>query len=121
MLRDFHSYGIWFSTYELLLSQVIKQECKPREEIPGWKIAGCGVITGVVLWTAVYPFDVVKSKMQADGFGEKGRYRNMRDAVRQTWRIEGLRGFSRGLVPTLVRAVPVSAGTFVGLVLTSLW
>lgn len=117
MLREFHSYGIWFSVYELLLSQVIKRENKSRNEIPGCKIAGCGVVTGVVLWAANYPFDVVKSKMQADRFGEGRKYRNMRHVVWQMWRSDGLYGFFRGLWPTLVRAVPVSAGTFVVLVL----
>ncbi|KAH8700210.1 mitochondrial carnitine/acylcarnitine carrier protein [Talaromyces proteolyticus] len=112
MLREFHSYGIWFSVYELLMSQVAGCENMSREGIPSWKIAGCGIVTGVVLWAANYPIDVVKSKMQADGFGEERKYRNMRDVVRQTWRHDRLHGFFRGLGPTLVRAVPVSAGTF---------
>lgn len=85
-----------------------------REDLPTWQIASCGVITGLVLWSVNYPFDVVKSKMQADGFGVADkRYVNMRDVVRRTWKVEGVRGFFRGLGPTLFRAVPVSGGTFV--------
>ncbi|KAL4898750.1 mitochondrial carrier protein [Aspergillus ambiguus] len=113
MLREFHSYGIWFSVFEVLLSLAMKVEEKPRDQIAGWKIAACGALTGEVLWTANYPFDVVKSKMQADGFGADRRYRDMRDVVRQTWAEAGARGFFNGLGPTLLRAVPVSAGTFV--------
>jgi len=30
----------------------------------------------------------------------------------QTWKLEGVRGFWKGIGPTLVRAMPVSAGTF---------
>ncbi|GFF56659.1 LOW QUALITY PROTEIN: carrier protein [Aspergillus udagawae] len=70
MLREFHSYGIWFSIFELSLSQVLKMENKQRDEIASWKIAGCGALTGQILWTANYPFDLVKSKMQADRFGK---------------------------------------------------
>ncbi|BCS18286.1 uncharacterized protein APUU_11114S [Aspergillus puulaauensis] len=84
-----------------------------REDLPTWQIASCGAITGLVLWSVNYPFDVVKSKMQADGFGAGRRYVNLRDVVRQTWRVEGVKGFFRGLGPTLFRAVPVSGGTFV--------
>jgi solute carrier family 25 carnitine/acylcarnitine transporter 20/29 len=36
----------------------------------------------------------------------------MRDCFAQTWRAEGARGFWRGIGPTLLRAMPVSAGTF---------
>ena len=52
--------------------------------------------------------------MQSDGFGAGGmRYANMRDVWRQTWRAEGARGFWKGIGPTCVRALPVSAGTFI--------
>lgn len=83
------------------------------EDIAPWKVAGCGGIAGEVLWAANHPFDVVKSKMQTDGFGPERNYRTMRDAVRQTWQVDGFQGFFRGLGPTLCRAMPVSAGTFV--------
>lgn len=134
MLREFGSYGVWFCVYEGLLSRLTRTspssssststpklspdtdtQPKPtrREDLPTWQIASCGVITGLVLWSVNYPFDVVKSKMQADGFGVADkRYVNMRDVVRRTWKVEGVRGFFRGLGPTLCRAVPVSAGTY---------
>ncbi|KAL4947997.1 mitochondrial carrier domain-containing protein [Aspergillus filifer] len=128
MLREFGSYGVWFSVYEFLLSRLASpspdsstsshshshSSPKPtRDQIPTYKIAICGVATGLVLWSVNYPFDVVKSKMQADGFGSQRVYRNMRDVVRQTWAADGVNGFYRGLGPTLLRAVPVSAGTFI--------
>ena len=84
-----------------------------RKEISSPKVALYGGIAGEALWVASYPFDVIKSKMQSDGFGVgKQRYKNMRDCFRQTWRAEGWRGFWKGIGPTLVRAMPVSAGTF---------
>ncbi|KAL4943229.1 hypothetical protein BDV06DRAFT_211262 [Aspergillus oleicola] len=123
MLREFGSYGVWFSVYEHLLSrftapslsstQSSTLKTQNRETIPTYKIATCGIITGLVLWTVNYPFDVVKSKMQADGLGQDRLYRNMRDVVMRTYRETGMNGFYRGLGPTLLRAVPVSAGTFV--------
>jgi solute carrier family 25 carnitine/acylcarnitine transporter 20/29 len=117
MLREFGSYGVWFSVYETLLSRVADLDTKlgtnGKGQVSTYKIATCGIVTGLVLWTVNYPFDLVKSKMQADGFGQYQRYPRMRDAVRETWRESGWRGFWRGLGPTLMRAVPVSAGTFV--------
>lgn len=83
-----------------------------RDEISQWKVAAYGGLAGEALWLGSYPLDVVKSKMQSDGFGDQARYSSMRDCFRQTWVQEGARGFWRGIGPTLVRALPVSAGTF---------
>ena len=83
-----------------------------RKDISSPKVALYGGLAGEALWLSSYPFDVVKSKMQSDGFGEKMRYRGMLDCFAQTWRTEGARGFWKGIGPTLLRAMPVSAGTF---------
>lgn len=83
-----------------------------RESIPTWKVAFYGGLAGEALWLASYPFDVVKSKMQSDGFGASQKYLGMRDCFAKTWRAEGARGFWKGIAPTLLRAMPVSAGTF---------
>ncbi|KAL2815314.1 mitochondrial carrier protein [Aspergillus granulosus] len=124
MLREFGSYGVWFSVYGFLLSRASNSttstpttstilEAKAESKPPTYKIATCGILTGHVLWTVNYPFDVVKSKMQADGFGRNQKYLRMRDVLTATWKESGWRGFWRGLGPTLVRSGPVSAGTFV--------
>jgi len=54
----------------------------------------------------------VKSKMQTDGLGKDMKYKSMRDCFGQVWKAEGVRGFWKGIGPTLMRAMPVSAGTF---------
>lgn len=94
------------------MNQDVKRNNYLRKEVPTWKVALYGGLAGEMLWISSYPFDVIKSKMQTDGFGEKQRYKSMRDAFAQTFRQEGAMGFWRGLGPTLLRAMPVSAGTF---------
>lgn len=83
-----------------------------REDISQWKVATYGGLAGEALWLSSYPFDVVKSKMQSDGLGADRKYLGMRDCFAKTYRGEGLRGFWKGIGPTLLRAAPVSAGTF---------
>lgn len=83
-----------------------------REGIGALKVALYGGLAGEALWIASYPFDVIKSKMQSDGFGDKQVYKSMRDCFAKTWRAEGAIGFWRGIGPTLLRAMPVSGGTF---------
>lgn len=59
------------------------------------------------LWAVIYPIDMIKSRMQTDGFspatGQK--YKSTLDCVRTVWRTEGWRAFTRGLGPTLIRCV----------------
>ena len=83
-----------------------------RKDISTLKIAFYGGLAGEALWIASYPFDVIKSKMQTDGFGTDQKYKTMRSAFAKTWRAEGARGFWKGIGPTLLRAMPVSGGTF---------
>ncbi|KAI9852558.1 MAG: hypothetical protein M1838_000426 [Thelocarpon superellum] len=127
LLREAQAYGVWFTTFEYLMAFETARTAVPRDAIPSWKVALCGGLAGEALWIASYPLDVVKSKMQSDalrvapGDGKGGqakalvmdyRYASTRDCVAQTWRAEGLRGFWKGVGPTLLRAMPVSAGTF---------
>lgn len=111
-LREAQAYGVWFLTFEYLMNADAARNNVSRSEIATPKIALYGGLAGEMLWIASYPFDVIKSKMQTDGFGKDQKFKNMRDAFSQTWAREGFRGFWRGIVPTLVRAMPVSAGTF---------
>ncbi|KAI9822438.1 MAG: hypothetical protein M1827_000157 [Pycnora praestabilis] len=110
--REAQAYGVWFLTFEYLMNADGLRNNIARTDIPSWKIALYGGLAGEALWLSSYPFDVVKSKMQSDGFGDKMRYRGMRDCFKQTYGREGLRGFWKGIGPTLLRAMPVSAGTF---------
>ncbi|KAI9779594.1 MAG: hypothetical protein M1839_007259 [Geoglossum umbratile] len=112
VLREAQAYGIWFLTFEYLMNADARRNKIERKDIPSWKVATYGGLAGEALWLWSYPLDVVKSKMQSDGFGPDQKFRNMRDCFGQTFRREGFGGFWKGIGPTLLRAMPVSAGTF---------
>ncbi|TDZ15659.1 putative mitochondrial carrier [Colletotrichum sidae] len=118
ILREAQAYGVWFLAFEWMMNADAARNKVDRKSIAPWKIALYGGLAGEALWLSSYPFDVIKSKMQTDGFGKEQRYKSMRDCFAQTYRGEGLRGFWRGIVPTLMRAMPVSAGTFAVVELT---
>ncbi|KAL8406386.1 hypothetical protein RB596_005014 [Gaeumannomyces avenae] len=112
VLREAQAYGVWFLAFEWLMAADVARNGAARADVATWKVALYGGLAGEALWLASYPLDVVKSKMQTDGFGRHRRYASMRDCFAQTWRAEGARGFWKGLGPTLLRAMPISAGTF---------
>ncbi|KAF2728444.1 mitochondrial carrier [Polyplosphaeria fusca] len=118
LMREAQAYGVWFTTFEYLMNADAKRNNIQRDEVSTLKVAFYGGLAGEALWIASYPFDVVKSKQQSDGFGPNQKYKSMRDCFRQTWRAEGMGGFWRGIGPTLLRAMPVSAGTFATVELT---
>ena len=111
--REAFAYGSWFTAFEWMMNSDAARNNVDRKDIPAWKIAVYGGIAGEVLWLSSYPFDVIKSKMQTDGYGANQKYSTMRDCFAKTWRAEGAGGFVKGIGPTLARAMPVSAGTFI--------
>ncbi|KAM0324768.1 hypothetical protein ACHAQA_007732 [Verticillium albo-atrum] len=118
VLRETQAYGMWFLSFEYMMNADAARNGIDRKEVPSWKVAFYGGLAGEALWLGSYPFDVIKSKMQTDGFGASQRYKSMRDCFGQTFRGEGLRGFWKGIGPTLLRAMPVSAATFATVELT---
>lgn len=114
LLREAQAYGSWFMAFEYMMrADIARNNRKDRKDVPTTRIALYGGLAGEALWLASYPFDVVKSKMQSDKLGPDKVYKSMRDAFGQTIAKEGIAGFWKGLGPTLLRAMPVSAGTFV--------
>ncbi|KAJ5677650.1 uncharacterized protein N7477_003283 [Penicillium maclennaniae] len=113
VLREATAYGSWFMAFEYMMNQDAKRNNIKRDDISALKVATYGGLAGEALWIASYPFDVVKSKMQTDGFGENMKYNSMRDCFKKVYAAEGFGGFWKGIGPTLLRAMPVSAGTFV--------
>jgi len=63
---------------------------------------------------------VVKKRLQVQGFaearkhfGETREHRGMLECCRTIWHAEGLRGFYKGLLPSVVKAAPTTAIIFV--------
>ncbi|KAK2590830.1 carrier protein ymc1 [Conoideocrella luteorostrata] len=112
LYREASAYGAWFTAFEYMMNSDAARNKIDRKDIPAWKIAFYGGLAGEALWLASYPFDVIKSKMQTDGFGAQQKYPTMRSCFAATWQADGVRGFWKGIWPTLFRAMPVSAGTF---------
>ncbi|CAG8490285.1 3295_t:CDS:2 [Cetraspora pellucida] len=111
MMREFHGYGTYFFLYEFLKRREGKGK-KPRD-IESWKAYLFGAIAGYGMWLVIYPIDVVKSKLQTDGFTpQTKKYKGALDCFVRTYRYEGLRGFFRGFGTVMLRAGPINASTF---------
>jgi solute carrier family 25 phosphate transporter 23/24/25/41 len=105
--------GIDFCVYETLKSYVPK---KADGTVSWYTTLGMGAIAGTAGQTVAYPLDLVRRKLQVQGFAgsfdKTSHYNGMIDAFRGIWKKEGIRGFYRGLWPNYLKVVPSIAITF---------
>ncbi|KIM45352.1 hypothetical protein M413DRAFT_338382 [Hebeloma cylindrosporum] len=116
LLREASGYGVYFLTYEKLVQWEMAKKGIRRDQIKPINSIAYGAAAGYALWAVIYPIDMIKSRMQTDGFspatGQK--YKSTLDCVRTVWRTEGAGAFVRGLTPTLIRSPFANGATFLG-------
>jgi Ca2+-binding EF-hand superfamily protein len=77
-------------------------------------LLGAGMLSNACAVTLVYPFALVRTRLQAQGtIGHPMRYKNSLDVIRKTYARESIRGFYNGIVPTLVKNVPSASISYV--------
>ncbi|KII92691.1 hypothetical protein PLICRDRAFT_481016 [Plicaturopsis crispa FD-325 SS-3] len=116
LLREAAGYGIYFMVYEKLVQREMAVKGIKREQLSAVNAVLYGATSGYALWAIIYPIDMIKSRMQTDGFSPSTgqKYKSTLDCVRKTWRTEGIGAFTRGLGPTLIRSPFANGATFLG-------
>ncbi|KAJ6498771.1 mitochondrial carrier domain-containing protein [Mycena sanguinolenta] len=121
LVREAAGYGVYFLAYEKLVQGEMAQKGIRRDQINPMNAILYGAAAGYALWGIIYPIDMIKSRMQTDGFsaatGQK--YKSAIDCVRTVWRTEGIAAFTRGLTPTLIRSPFANGATFLGFEMAS--
>ncbi|CAO3690179.1 unnamed protein product [Umbelopsis ramanniana] len=75
---------------------------------------GCGMVSGSIGATSVYPLSMIRTRLQAQGTpAHPQTYTSAWNAVQITYRKEGVRGFYKGLGPTLFKVVPAVSISYV--------
>ena len=116
--RETPAFGMYFATYDTIKSRVenLLEDKDDHHPIPthahAWAASAlAGGISGAWTWAIIYPFDVIKSRIQTaplDRHLQKGMWTVARELVEEN----GWRYMFRGLGVTLVRAFPVNAIIF---------
>ncbi|KAI8645519.1 mitochondrial carrier domain-containing protein [Parasitella parasitica] len=74
----------------------------------------CGMISGTIGATSVYPLNVIRTRLQAQGTkGHPRLYKSPWEAVQTTFLEGGVKGFYKGLGPTLLKVVPAVSISYV--------
>ncbi|CAN1790651.1 Calcium-dependent mitochondrial ATP-magnesium/phosphate carrier protein 2 [Linum perenne] len=97
--------AIKFYAYEMLKNVIRDMKGEEDADIgtPGRLLAGG--LAGAVAQTAVYPMDLVKTRLQTHAC-EGGKAPKLGTLTREIWVHEGPRAFYKGLVPSLIGIIP---------------
>lgn len=120
LLRDIPAFGLYFGIYYCLMKHLTPVGGS-FEDVSSLKVMLAGGLTGMASWVYSYPTDVIKSKIQAEGFVPIGRYKGYADCIRESVREEGYRVFVRGMTVCVLRAFPVNAATFAAVEASLAW
>lgn len=111
-VRECFGSAIYFGVYESLMLLQLPKYNNNRKEVPTWKIMLFGGLAGFLLWTAVYPADIIKTRQQGSNFTNTP-YRSFLRTGKTLFKEKGFAGMYSGLIPCQLRAIVVNAASFV--------
>ena len=93
-----------YGLYRYLQDNISRKETWIEKLIPA-------ISAGVIALLVSHPFEVIRNRIQSDDsvLDDAKRYKNVRHAIKKIHKIEGIKGFFRGLVPRLLRR-PLNSG-----------
>ena len=76
--------------------------------------AAIGGFSGAFGASVVYPVNLIRTRLQSQGTAiHPPTYTGVMDVMRRTYKLEGMRGFYKGITPNLFKVVPAVAITYV--------
>lgn len=131
VLRDIPSFAAYFIAYEKakeMLGRLHVSLAGPPVIAPGatasqmraakegtdqpWVLMAAGAAAGVATWTVTYPVDVVKTACQTLPKSTPYHEATATAVARRLYTQHGPMAFFRGIGPTVLRAIPSNAVTF---------
>ena len=111
LVRDTVGFAIYFGMFDYMCQYQAKRLGITVDEVGPATLIFAGGISGILSWVPVYPVDVIKTRIQADGIDGVTKYSGAMDCYRKTRRVYGIGTFFKGIAPAIVRAFPTNAAT----------
>ncbi|KAM3380506.1 calcium-dependent mitochondrial ATP-magnesium/phosphate carrier protein 2 [Capsicum galapagoense] len=97
--------AIKFYSYEMLKNVIARTKGEEQGDIGASGRLVAGGMAGAVAQTAIYPMDLVKTRLQTH-VSEGGKVPSLGKLSKEIWIKEGPRAFYKGLVPSLLGIIP---------------
>ncbi|KAI8897099.1 putative mitochondrial ornithine carrier protein AmcA/Ort1 [Globomyces pollinis-pini] len=109
-LREVAGGVAWFGVYELMVDRLIKgsKTAKSKDDLSPLQLMFAGALAGMSYNAALFPADVIKTRVQS-GLHEHDGFIT---ATKDIYRTQGIRGFFRGFGITVARSAPSSGIIF---------
>jgi ornithine carrier protein len=110
LMREVAGGVAWFGVYEFTVKNMIEKSAvaKSKSDLSAWQLMAAGALAGMSYNAALYPADVVKSRMQSGLHRNDGFLRVTKDIYRNF----GAKFFLRGFGLTIARSAPSSGVIF---------
>ncbi|KUJ23120.1 mitochondrial carrier [Mollisia scopiformis] len=112
--------AIDLGTFEFLKARLARYNakvlgCHEEDAMPGSFATGCiGAFSGAFGATLVYPINLLRTRLQAQGtILHPPTYDGIWDVAQKTVKNEGFRGLFKGITPNLLKVVPAVSITYV--------
>ncbi|QKX58054.1 uncharacterized protein TRUGW13939_05175 [Talaromyces rugulosus] len=112
--------AIDLSTFEYLKSRLLARKARlnkcHEDDVPlsNFATGAIGAFSGALGASFVYPLNVLRTRLQAQGTVlHPATYDGILDVVRTTYRTEGLRGFYKGITPNMLKVAPAVSISYV--------
>lgn len=117
LIRELPGTAGYYVSYEVA-RRTLAGDSDPRQLGVGLLLTS-GALGGVGYWLCCYPFDMIKSRIQAQPFTEPPMYKSWAHCARTMMLTEGgVRALYRGFSAAILRTIPASGVTFAAFELT---